>query len=551
MMNPETLVEQLKKAVSELDLGQVTAVCSNLKVELPQRAEPFPAKAARSILALLRSKRYFAEMCDVGEALTSHGQRDAKVRRLYAQALIDSGDLSTALQFLRAILDDPETSAAEITEAWGLTGRVHKQSYVNDREASPQKKQETLASAIEAYDHIFDADPEGKLWHGINVVALLARAHRDQIPAPINKDYRRVAESIRETIEGKEEDGNATIWDYSTAMEASIALDDTPAAIEWAEKYVQVGLKGPADEFEFGATLRQLQEVWEANADDSIGQNIVPLLEAALLDVAVRKTKGGSVSLKAEGLPQLRTKESYARLERVFGLDSYKRIQWLRMLMDRCQAIGLVAKRDGTGVGTGFVVNGKSLSPDLDDDWYFLTNSHVVTNDEGVLERAPTHQKPLRPNQAFITFELLFQDEPRQFAVEDVVWTSPPEELDATLLRLDKPFYDGDVEPFPVNSELTDPAESPRIYIAGHPGGRGLTVSLHDNHLLEFDERLMQYRTPTDPGSSGSPVFNDQWELVGLHHAGNQKMNSLNDPTEEREANEGIRIRAIMEDLSG
>ena len=30
----------------------------------------------------------------------------------------------------------------------------------------------------------------------------------------------------------------------------------------------------------------------------------------------------------------------------------------------------------------------------------------------------------------------------------------------------------------------------------------------------------MHYETDTAPGSSGSPVFNDQWEVVALHHSG-------------------------------
>ena len=34
-----------------------------------------------------------------------------------------------------------------------------------------------------------------------------------------------------------------------------------------------------------------------------------------------------------------------------------------------------------------------------------------------------------------------------------------------------------------------------------------------------FDD-LVQYSTDTEPGSSGSPVFNQDWEIVGLHHRG-------------------------------
>lgn len=49
-------------------------------------------------------------------------------------------------------------------------------------------------------------------------------------------------------------------------------------------------------------------------------------------------------------------------------------------------------------------------------------------------------------------------------------------------------------------------------------------------------ERLLHYRTPTEPGSSVRPVFNARWEVVALHHAVS--------PTTRRpeyEANEGSR----------
>ena len=32
-------------------------------------------------------------------------------------------------------------------------------------------------------------------------------------------------------------------------------------------------------------------------------------------------------------------------------------------------------------------------------------------------------------------------------------------------------------------------------------------------------EVLHHYSTDTEAGSSGSPVFNDQWEVVALHHS--------------------------------
>jgi V8-like Glu-specific endopeptidase len=57
--------------------------------------------------------------------------------------------------------------------------------------------------------------------------------------------------------------------------------------------------------------------------------------------------------------------------------------------------------------------------------------------------------------------------------------------------------------------------------------------------LVSVDERYLHYRTPTDPGSSGSPIFNQKWELVGIHHSASK----------EKQANEGIRIDRILEDI--
>jgi V8-like Glu-specific endopeptidase len=119
--------------------------------------------------------------------------------------------------------------------------------------------------------------------------------------------------------------------------------------------------------------------------------------------------------------------------------------------------------------------------------------------------------------------------------------------LDTTLLELDG--IPDDVAPVPIAKRIPNlgAKATPRAYVIGHP--RGLDqpqFSLQDNHILAFDETRLHYRSPTDPGSSGSPVFDNKWELIGLHHAGSMQMQRLDDKPGLYAANEGIRLSAIV-----
>ena len=84
------------------------------------------------------------------------------------------------------------------------------------------------------------------------------------------------------------------------------------------------------------------------------------------------------------------------------------------------------------------------------------------------------------------------------------------------------------------------------MYAIGHPKGGRLTFSLHDSVWLDADTEKVHYRTPTDPGSSGSPVFDQKhWSLLALHHAGSQRMARLKGKPGNYEANEGLAVAAI------
>lgn len=78
-----------------------------------------------------------------------------------------------------------------------------------------------------------------------------------------------------------------------------------------------------------------------------------------------------------------------------------------------------------------------------------------------------------------------------------------------------------------------------RLNVIQHPQGRKKEVVLQQNTLNDVHTNVIHYFSDTDYGSSGSPVFNNTWELMALHHA--------RKPSES--ANEGIRIDKIVTDL--
>jgi hypothetical protein len=84
-----------------------------------------------------------------------------------------------------------------------------------------------------------------------------------------------------------------------------------------------------------------------------------------------------------------------------------------------------------------------------------------------------------------------------------------------------------------------------RLYIIQHPSGAPKKIGMIHNVVRSVDDDVVQYLTDTEGGSSGSPVFNEQWGLVALHH---QKVQTTtNGVTEIR--NQGQRIERVLAGL--
>ncbi len=75
-------------------------------------------------------------------------------------------------------------------------------------------------------------------------------------------------------------------------------------------------------------------------------------------------------------------------------------------------------------------------------------------------------------------------------------------------------------------------SDNPFLSIIQHPGGDYKKIVLRENYQIKYDEikdflkneqsveHLIWYATNTTNGSSGSPVFNDKWNLIAIHHSG-------------------------------
>ena len=229
-------------------------------------------------------------------------------------------------------------------------------------------------------------------------------------------------------------------------------------------------------------------------------------------------------------------------------------VEFLKQGLDAARSIGLIVT-DGQGVGTGVLVG-----PDL------VLTSHHLLREAGEAARSSLDVEADRFGAP--TSAQSFRLQPDRFFLNDAA-------LDYALCAvaptssLGKPLRDFGFRPLIGKEGKIAIGEAVNLVL--HPAGRTKRIVIRNSRLVDLPyepalKPFLYYEADTGPGCSGSPVLNDRWEIVALHHSGVPKTDAkgrLVDAAGKVIANaadtgrivwiasEGVRVSQIVRHLAG
>jgi endonuclease G len=192
-------------------------------------------------------------------------------------------------------------------------------------------------------------------------------------------------------------------------------------------------------------------------------------------------------------------------LEAIIGSADFLDVRYLDAGVVAARAVARVHVHDATG-GGGFGT-GSLVTPRL-----LLTNNHVLPD-----------ARTAKASQVEFNFQLGLDGQPlasRIFGLDPDAFFLTDAGLDFALVAIAASAQE--LAQFGLNRFVEADGKvgiGEFVTIVQHPAARRKEISLRENRVVDELEQVLHYAADTEPGSSGSPVFNDQWEIVALHHA--------------------------------
>jgi len=213
------------------------------------------------------------------------------------------------------------------------------------------------------------------------------------------------------------------------------------------------------------------------------------------------------------------------QLEKIIGAVSHlKSIAWLSRGLQASKSVCRIVTTEG--LGTGFMITPGVVA----------TNYHVLPS-SGL---AATAYAEFNYQETLVgTMERTYT-----YKIDEASWIGD-DGYDCAVVRLisssEAPFDQWGTVAL---EHVSLPPIGAHVSIIQHPEGGPKQISVTANQVVNIYDHRLQYTTDTLPGSSGSPVFNDDWKVVAIHHAGgNMEVNQVGD---KRFINEGILVKYLQ-----
>jgi V8-like Glu-specific endopeptidase len=193
------------------------------------------------------------------------------------------------------------------------------------------------------------------------------------------------------------------------------------------------------------------------------------------------------------------------------GASFFEQAQLACRRVARLMVPRFIAGREASGLGLG---TGWLVAPRL-----MLTNHHViVARDEN--EPPPSEADFRRQSESVTAWFDYHREGQDHVDVKAVALVSSSETLDYALLRLAEAPLLADRQQLVLVQGRPNLGRGTRLNIVQCPGGGPLTFAIRNNFYVGPGEQAyhLRYLTDTREGSSGSPVLDDKWQVLAMHH---------------------------------